>query len=150
MVEMLPIEAYGSTQPLRDLAQISVPEARQILIQPWDKSIAKDIEKAIQTSPLGVNPVNEGPVLRVTLPTLTEERRKEITKVVNQHAEGARIAVRNLRESILKEFKKQEDEGGISEDERFRGEEQLQKRVEEINKQIKDLAEAKEKEVLTV
>jgi len=150
LVEMLPIEAYGSTQPLRDLAQISVPEARQVLIQPWDPAVIKDIEKAIQVSPLGVNPVNEGRTLRITLPPLTEERRKELTKVVGQYAEGARIAVRNTRESIIKELKRAENDGQISEDEQFRGAEHVQKKIDELNRQIKDLADAKEKEILTV
>jgi|SRR3989344_3861066 len=150
LVETIQVEAYGTTQPLRDLAQISVPEPKQILIQPWDKSVAKDIEKAIQTSPLGVNPVNEGSVLRITLPPLTEERRKELTKVVGSHAEAARIALRNVREAVLKEMKKAEDDGQISEDERFRGQEHLQKKIDEINKKIKELSEAKEKEILTV
>lgn len=150
LVEMLQVEAYGSVQPLRDLAQISVPESRQILIQPWDKSIASNIEKAVQTSSLGVNPVNEGAAIRITLPQLTEERRKELTKVAGQHAEAARIAVRNVREAVMKELKRLEGEDIISEDERFRGEESLQKKIDEVNKQIKDIAEAKEKEILTV
>ena len=150
LVEMIPVEAYGTSQPIRDMAQISVPEPRQIYIQPWDKSVLRDMEKAIQISPLGVNPVNDGNGLRIVLPALTEERRKELTKVVGQYSEAARVAVRNVRESAMKEFKKLEDDGQISEDERFRGEEQLQKKVEEINRQIKEIVDAKEKEILTV
>lgn len=150
LVEMIQVEAYGAVQPVRDLAQISVPEPRQILIQPWDKSIAGNIEKAIQTSPLGVNPVNEGAAIRVTLPQLTQERRKELTKIAGQHAEAARVSVRNVRESVIKELKKLENDNAISEDERFRGEENLQKKIDEINRQIKELAESKEKEILTI
>ncbi len=150
LVEMIPVEAYGATQPIRDLAQINVPEPRQIYIQPWDKSVLSSMEKAVQTSSLGVNPVNDGNGLRIVLPPLTEERRKELTKVVGQHAEAARVAVRNVRESAMKEFKRLKDEDEISEDECFRGEEQLQKKVDEKNMQIREIAEAKEKEILTV
>jgi ribosome recycling factor len=150
LVEMIPVEAYSTTQPLRDLAQLSVPEPRQILIQPWDKSVAKDIEKAIQQSHLGVNPTNEGNSIRVVLPELTEERRKELTKVVGQHAEQARVAVRNVRESVIKQLKKLDEEGEISEDERYRGEQQLQKKIDELNSKIKEIAEGKEKEIMTV
>jgi ribosome recycling factor len=150
LVEGLQVEAYGTMQNLRDMAQISVPEARQIFIQPWDKSVLKDIEKAVQASTLGINPVNDGTGIRLTMPALTEERRKELTKVVGQYAEAARISVRNVRESIIKELKKMQDSGEVSEDERFRGEEQIQKKVEEINVRIRELAEVKEQEIMTV
>ncbi|OGE84924.1 MAG: ribosome recycling factor [Candidatus Doudnabacteria bacterium RIFCSPHIGHO2_02_FULL_46_11] len=150
LVDLIPIEAYGAVQPLRDLAQITVPESRQILVQPWDKSILANIEKSIQTSSLGVNPVNDGNAIRISLPALTEERRKELAKVVGQHAEAARVSVRSVRESAMKELKRLDETDEISEDERFRGEEQLQKKVDELNKQIKEIAEAKEKEIMTV
>jgi ribosome recycling factor len=150
LVEGIQVEAYGTAQSLRDMAQISIPEPRQIYIQPWDKSVMPAMEKAIQLSPLGVNPVNDGNGLRVILPPLTEDRRRELTKVVGQHAEAARVAVRNVREAVMKDLKRQKDEGGISEDEQFRGEEHLQKKVDEINKVIKELATAKETEIMTV
>lgn len=150
MVEDLKVDYYGTPTPLRQLASISVPEARQLLVIPWDKNVIAAFEKAVRDSDLGLNPSNEGDKLRIKIPELTGERRQEVVKVANRLAEEARIKVRNLREELLKEIKKQEAGGKISEDERFRQVEKLQKVVDEYNQKIKELLEAKEKEIMTI
>ncbi len=150
MIEDLKADYYGASTPLKQLGSISVPEPRQLLIQPWDKNALAPIEKAIRDSDLGFNPTNEGDKIRLAIPELTEERRRELTKVAGRIAEEARVKLRNIREEIFKDIKKQELGGKISEDERFRQQEKLQDLVDEYNHQIKDLAEAKEKEIMTI
>ncbi len=150
LVENINVEYYGSMSPLMTIAQISVPEPRQIAIQPYDKNALKDIEKAIQTSNLGINPVNDGNYIRLIIPQMTEERRKELVKVVSQMAEKSRVAVRNVREEVWKEIQKMEKDGKISEDDLRNGKDELQKVVDKFNDEIKQVAEAKEKEVLTI
>lgn len=150
MVEDIKVDYYGAPTPVKGLGSISVPEPRQLMIQPWDKNALAPMEKAIRDSGLGLNPTNEGDKLRITIPELTEERRKELTKIVGKIAEEARIKIRNLREEMHKEIKQQEEAGKISEDDRFRKQEELQKTVEDFNAQIKTLAETKEKEIMTV
>jgi ribosome recycling factor len=150
LVENLSVEYYGTKTPLLSLAQIMVPEPRLIQIQPYDKSALKDIEKAIQASNIGINPVNDGSVIRLTIPSMTEERRKELKKAVSQNAEKARVSVRNIREEIVKEIQKMEKDGKISEDEKMSAKDDLQKMVDKYNEQIKEIAEAKENEVMTI
>ncbi len=150
MVEDLRADYYGTPTPIKQLGSISVPEPRQLLITVWDKNGLAPIEKAVRESGLGFNPVNEGDKIRISLPELTEERRKELVKVANRVAEEARVKTRTLREQFWKEIKKQEENGVISEDERFRQQQELQKLVDEYNKRIKELAEAKEKEIMTI
>jgi len=150
LVENITAEFYGTPTPLMHMAQISVPEPRMIAIQPYDKGSLKDIEKAIQGSNLGINPVNDGTHIRLTIPQMTEERRKELVKVVSQMGEKARVAVRNIREEIWKEIQKMENDGAMSEDEKISGKEELQKVVDKYNEQIKQIADAKEKEVTTI
>lgn len=150
LVENLMVELYGNPTPLMHMAQIAVPEPRMITIQPYDKNALKDIEKAVQASNIGINPVNDGNFIRLIIPQMTEERRKELVKVVSQMSEKARVAVRNIREEIWKEIQKMEKDGKISEDEKISAKEDLQRVVDKYNEMIKKIVEAKEKEVLTI
>src|SRR5258708_962969 len=150
LVEHLNVEYYGATTPLLTIAQITVPEPRQIAIQPYDKNALKDIEKAVQASNLGINPVNDGAYIRLTIPQMTEERRKELVKIVGQMTEKARVSIRNLREEVWKEIQKMEKDGKISEDDLQVGKDDLQKVIDNFNYDIIKVAEAKEKEVLTI
>jgi ribosome recycling factor len=150
LVENISVEYYGAPALLMTIAQITVPESRSIAIQPYDKNALKDIEKAIQASNLGINPVNDGSYIRLNIPQMTEERRKELVKVVGQMAEKARVSIRNIREEIWKEIQKQEKDGKLSEDQKISGKEDLQKIVDKHNEEIKKIAEAKEKEVMTI
>jgi len=150
MVEMIEVDYYGNKTPLIQMASISAPEPRLIVIQPWDKNVIKEIEKAIQNSDLGVNPAVEGDIIRLNIPPLTEERRKEMVKLISRKAEEARQKIRGIRENEIKSLKKQKNEGEISEDEFYTKQEEIQKLVDEYNEKIKNLAEEKEKELLTI
>ena len=150
LVENIVVEYYGAKTPLLQLASISVPDARLILIQPWDKNALKDIERALQNSQLGLNPVSEGNVIRLSIPPLTEERRKEIVQLVHQKVEEARISIRNVREEIWKTTKDQKSAGEISEDEMYSQQKKLQKIVDDYNLKVKEIGDAKEKEILTI
>ena len=150
LVENLNVEYYGTPTPLIQIAQISVPEPRVIAIQPYDKSALKDIEKAIQQSNIGITPVNDGNFVRLNIPSMTEERRKDLVKVVGQMEEKARVSVRNIREEIWKEIQRMEKEGEISEDDKIASKGELQKMIDNYNEEIKKVAETKEKEVLTI
>ncbi|HEV8601338.1 MAG TPA: ribosome recycling factor [Patescibacteria group bacterium] len=150
LVEYLEIEYYGTKTPLIQMAQITVPEPRVITIQPYDKNALKEIEKAVQTSNLGINPVNDGNFIRLIVPQMTEERRKELSKVVSSMGERARVSVRNVREEIWKEIQRQEKDNKISEDEMISAKEDLQKLVDKCNEEIKKMTEAKEKEIMTI
>jgi ribosome recycling factor len=150
LVEHLSIEYYGTQTPLIQIAQIAVPEPRVIAIQPYDKSALKDIEKAIQQSNIGIQPVNDGNFVRINIPPMTEERRKDLVKVVGQMTEKARVAVRNVREDLWKEIQNMEKDGKITEDDKIASKDELQKMVDKFNEEIKKIAEVKEKEVLTI
>ena len=150
LVENLPVDYYGTKTPLKQMASITIPEARTIVISPWDKGALSGIEKAIRESQLNLNPVNDGQVVRINIPALTEERRKELVKVLNQRAEEARIVVRKHREEVWEEIQNLEKEGVIGEDDKFAGKEELQKVVDEYNKKIEEIRAEKEKEILTV
>lgn len=150
LLEDIRADYYGVPTPVKQMANISVPEARQLLISPWDKNALQPIEKAIRDAGIGLNPTNEGDKLRITIPQLTGERRQELAKMVGKIAEEARVRIRAAREEIVKGIKQDEDGGKISEDERFRRQEQLQKMIDEYNQKIKTLAEAKEKEIMTI
>ncbi len=150
LVENLSVDYYGTRTPLRQIASISIPEARQILISPWDKGSLVLIEAAIRESDLGLNPGNDGVALRITLPALTEETRKNLVKSLNQRAEEGRIAIRNVREEIWKDIQDFEKSGDISEDDKFFGKEELQKVVDEYNQKLEVIRKKKEEEVLTV
>ncbi len=150
LVENLMVDYYGTRTPLRQIASISIPEARQILISPWDKGSLVLIEAAIREADLGLNPGNDGVALRITLPALTEETRKNLVKALNQRAEEARIAVRNIREEIWKDIQEFEKAGEISEDDKFSGKDELQKVVDEYNQRLEVSRKKKEEEILTV
>ncbi len=150
LVEDLTVDYYGAKSPLKQIASITVPEARTIAITPWDRDSLVNIEKAIRESQLNLNPVNDGQVVRINIPALNEERRKELVKVLNQDAENARIAVRKTRENIWEEIQETEKEGKISEDDKFSGKESLQKVVDGYNVKIEELREKKEGEIMTV
>lgn len=150
LVEDILVDYYGTKTPIKQMAAINVPEPRQITIQPWDRSAMNAIEGTIRNSDLNLNPVNDGILIRITIPMLTEERRKEMVKILNQKAEEARIAVRNIREEILKEVKDAQKAGEISEDDEFKAKEKVQELVAEFNKKIEDIRAKKEVEVMTV
>lgn len=142
------VEYYGNQTPLNQVATISVPEARLVVIQPWDKSIIGDIEKAIQKSELSLNPSNDGKVIRISIPPLTEERRKEYVKIAKNMAEQSRVSLRNLRRDANDELKAAEKDSGLSEDERKRAEDAVQKLTDSYVEQINATLDEKEKEIL--
>ncbi len=148
LVEDLEVEAYGSRQPLKVLAAISVPEARQILIQPWDRSLLPAIEKAIQFSPLGINPIADQDTIRLALPTLTEERKRDLVKILKEKLEASRIQVRRARDEAMKAIDAEERAKTISEDEEFRKKQEVEKIVGEANKKIEETGQGKEREIM--
>jgi ribosome recycling factor len=150
LVEKLSIEYYGSPVPLMQLATISVPEPRQLLIKPFDIGSIKDIDRAIQSSDLGLTPISDGKVIRLNLPPLTEERRRDLTKFVNTRLEEARIAIRNVRRDANKDLREFEDEKLISEDELKDGEDKVQELTDKFTEQITQIGEAKEKEIMEI
>jgi len=150
MVENLQVDYYGAKSPMKQVASINVPEARLIIISPWDKDQLVNIEKAIRESQLNLNPNNDGQVIRINIPPLTEERRKELVKVLNKEAEDARISVRKIREEIWSEIQKMEKDGKIGEDDKFVGKDELQKIVDGYNSKIEEIRGKKEKEIMTV
>lgn len=150
MVESLMVDSYGMSQPLKAVATISVPDGRTVQIQPWDKGLLSAIEKAIQNSDLDLNPTNNGVAVILNIPPLTEERRRDLVKVVNRFAEEARISVRNARHDAMTSFKRQEHDGDMTEDDRNRSEKQLQEAVDAANAEIAELAKKKEESIMTV
>jgi ribosome recycling factor len=150
LVERIPIEYYGSTAPLIQLATISVPEPRQLLIRPFDPSSLKSIERSILASDLGITPNNDGKCIRLNLPQLTEERRRELVKIVHNRLEEARVSVRNIRRDLIKDLRDFEKEKMISEDEMEHGEKDLQELTDSMIEKIEEIGVLKEKEVLEV
>jgi len=150
MVEDIPIEAYDSKMDMKGVATITVPDAKTILIDPWDKGLLKDVEKAITASPLGVNPTVDGGGVRISLPPLTEEGRKELAKIVKKKVEDAHVGIRSVREKIRDQIGKMEKDKEISEDELFRLREALENAVKSWNEKIRSLGEEKEKEIMTI
>ena len=150
LFDKIRVEYYGQRTSLNQVATISIPEARLVVIQPWDKSLLGEIEKSIQTSELSVNPNNDGKVIRINIPPLTEERRKEYVKVAKNMAEQSRVAIRNIRREANEELKKQQKSGEISEDDEKRMTDEIQKLTDTYIEKINDLLEAKEKEILEV
>ncbi|MEN6301058.1 MAG: ribosome recycling factor [Anaerolineaceae bacterium] len=150
LIERLQVEYYGTNTPLIQLASISVPEARQLLIRPFDVSSLKTIERAILASDLGLTPNNDGKSIRLNLPPLTEERRRELVKVVNHRVEEARVAARNIRRDAIRDLREFEQEKMISEDELEEGEEELQKITDRYIEEINSIGERKEKEIMEV
>ncbi len=146
LLDRLRIDYYGQKSPISQVATISVPEARLIVIQPWDKALIVEIEKAIQKSELGLNPSNDGKVIRISIPPLTEQRRKELVKSAKASAESSRVGIRNIRRDSLEDLKK----AGFSEDENKKAEEELQKTTDSFIVLINKVLEEKEKEILEV
>ncbi|HLD20176.1 MAG TPA: ribosome recycling factor [Patescibacteria group bacterium] len=149
LVEGIIVEVYGARSPLVQIASISIPEARQIVIQPWDKSLLKNIEKAIAESGLGLNPANEGDCIRIVIPALTEERRRELVKVVGKKTEESRVRMRGLRENIKESILVAEKNKELSEDERFRFIEELDTFTKSYQERIDQEAQKKEEEILS-
>jgi ribosome recycling factor len=150
IVERLAVDYYGSPTPLMQLATISAPEPRLLTIKPFDPGSLKNIERAILASDLGLTPGNDGKIIRLMIPTLTEERRHDLVKVVRSRAEEARVAVRNVRRDVQHDLRELEKEKGISEDELHRGESELQKLTDRLVEQLDEIAQRKETEVLEV
>ncbi len=142
------VSCYGEQTPLNQVANISIPEARLVVIQPWDKSLIGEIEKAILQSDLSVNPSNDGKVIRISIPPLTEERRKDLAKKAKASAEQSRVSIRNTRRDGIDEFKKMQKDGTISEDDLKIAEEKIQKSTDSYIAEINKILEAKEKEIM--
>ena len=150
LLDAVRVEAYGNTTPINQVASVSVPDPRTILIQPWDASQLKEIEKGIVKSDLGLSPSNDGKVIRLTMPTLTEERRKQLAKTVGKFAEDARVAIRNARREANDRMKALAKDKKISEDEERRGHDQIQKATDRFTAKVDELTKKKEQELLTV
>ncbi|MEI8165621.1 MAG: ribosome recycling factor [Chloroflexales bacterium] len=150
LVEHLQVEAYGAPMPLNQLANIAVPEAKLIVIQPFDAGMIKIIEKAIQNSDLGINPSNDGRVIRLAIPPLTEERRKEMVKVVRHRLEDVKVSVRNQRREAIDQLKELESEKLIGEDDLKRGQERVQQLTDKYTGDLDNVGKEKEAEVLAV
>lgn len=150
ILDRIQIDYYGTPSPLQSVANISVPEARMIQIQPWDASLIKDIEKAILSSDLGLTPANDGKVIRLVFPELTEERRKELAKDVKKKGENAKVAVRNIRREANDSFKKSNKSGELSEDELKQLEDRIQKLTDKYVAEIDKAVDDKTKEIMTV
>ncbi len=150
LVENLKVDYYGTPTELKQVANISIPEARQILIQPWDKSILDAVEQVILKSDLGITPANDGVAVRISLPPMTEQNRKDLVKVLNQKAEEAKISVRSVREAIWKEMLNKEKEENISEDEKFVAKDKLQKVVNNYTSEIEEIRKNKEEDIMTI
>ena len=144
------VDYYGTPTPIQQVANVSVPEARMIQIQPWEKSLLKAIEKAILTSDLGINPTNDGNVIRLVFPELTEERRKELAKDVKKKGEATKVAIRNIRRDANDAFKKMEKADEISEDDLKEAEEKIQKLTDKMVAEVDKAVENKTKEIMTV
>ena len=150
VLDRITVEYYGSPTPLQQIASISTPDPRTLQIQPWDASLLKAIEKAIQTSDLGINPQNDGRVIRLAFPQLTEERRVELTKQVRKYGENGKVAIRNIRRDAMDTLKAQEKKSEITEDDRKQIEKELQDITDKRCKEIDNLTAAKEKELMAV
>jgi ribosome recycling factor len=150
LVERLPVEYYGTMTALNQMASIAAPEPRLLVIRPWDPSALVDIERAILKSDLGLTPMNDGKLIRLSIPRLTEERRRELVKVVARRVEEARVAVRNQRRDALQDLRDFEKEKMISEDELFRGRDRVQELTDEFIKEIDKIGQRKEEEVMEI
>ena len=150
LLDKVTVDYYGSPTPLKNLSNISAPEPRTLLIAPFDPKIINDIEKAINIANIGITPSNDGKTIRLSIPPLTEERRKDITKSVKKYGEDAKVAVRNERRDANDELKKQEKAGDITEDDLKKSLDQIQKKIDKTMKDIDDIVAAKEKEILEV
>lgn len=150
LLDRIHVDYYGTSTPLKQLANVAAPEARLLTVQPYDKTTMKSIEKAIRESDLGLNPSNDGIVIRLPIPKLTEERRKELVRLVNRLAEDGRVAVRNIRRDCMKDLKELVHDGEVGEDAEKRAEQELQKFTDEHVRKIDELVKHKEAEILEV
>ncbi len=150
LLDRINVDYYGCPTPLNQMAAISAPEPRMLLIQPWDASSLKAIETAINKSDLGINPNNDGKVIRLVIPELNEERRKELVKDVSKRCEEAKVAIRNVRRDSMESIKKMKKNNEITEDQQLDGEDELQKITDKYIKQAEDIGKKKEKEILTI
>ncbi len=150
ILDKLTVDYYGTPTPINQLGSISVAEARVLVVQPWDKSVLKSIEKAIQTSDIGINPQNDGSVIRLTFPPLTEDRRKELAKEIQKIGENSKVAVRSIRRDCVDKLKAMKKASEITEDDLKDGEKEIQKITDNFIKEIDDLAAAKAKEIMEI
>ena len=150
ILDDISVDAYGSNMPLNQVGTLTIPESRMIVIQPWDPQMLPAIEKAILKSDIGLNPANDGKLIRLNIPQLTEERRKDFVKLVKKTAEEFRVAIRNVRRDAIETLKKQKKDKEISEDELFKFQDEAQKETDSYVKQIDDVTASKEKEVMEV
>ena len=150
VLDKIRVDYYGTPTPIQQVGNVSVPEARMIVIQPWEKSLLKAIEKAILTSELGINPTNDGTCIRLVFPEMTEDRRKEVAKDVKKKGDGAKVAIRNIRRDANDAFKKAEKAGDMSEDELAETTEKMQKLTDKMVERVDKLVEEKTKEIMTV
>ncbi len=150
VLDKIRVDYYGTPTPIQQVGNVSVPEARMIVIQPWEKSLLKAIEKAILTSELGINPTNDGSCIRLVFPEMTEDRRKEVAKDVKKKGDGAKVAIRNIRRDANDAFKKAEKAGDMSEDELAETTEKMQKLTDKMVERVDKLVEEKTKEIMTV
>lgn len=150
LVERITVDYYGSPTPLKQLASFSVPEPRQLLVSPFDRNAIASIEKAIMSSDIGITPSNDGSVIRLSFPTLTEERRKEMIKLIRDRAEHGRVAIRNIRRHAKDEIDKDIKEGKVSEDDGKRGEKELQKLTDKYVVEVDQMVQRKEQELMEV
>ena len=150
VLDRITVDYYGTPTPIQQMAAVSVPEPRMLQIQPWDASTLKDIEKSIQISDIGINPQNDGRIIRLVFPPMTEERRKDVVKEVRKMAEDAKVAVRNTRRDALDKLKNMKKNSEITEDDQSNGEKKIQNLTDKYCKEVDDLAVAKEKEILEI
>lgn len=150
VLDRITVEYYGSETPLNGVATISTPDARTLVIQPWDTTLLKEIQKAIQSSELGINPQNDGKVIRLVFPQLTEERRKDLTKQVKKYAEDAKVAMRNIRRDGMDYIKKLKKNNEITEDDQKKAEKDLQDLLDKYIKKADEALAAKEKELMSI
>ncbi len=150
VLDRISVDYYGSPTPINQMAAISVPEPRVLAIQPWDMSALSLIEKAILASDIGINPSNDGRIIRLVFPALTEERRKQLSKDVSKYAEDAKVAVRQIRRDCIEKIKTMKKNSEITEDDQKRGEDKLQKITDEFVKRIDEIADAKTKEIMEI
>ncbi len=150
ILDKVTVDYYGTPTPINQLASVAVAEARVLTIQPWDKSVLKAIEKAIQTSDIGINPQNDGSIIRLTFPPLTEDRRKELVKDIQKIAENSKVAARSIRRDCLEKLKAMKKNSEITEDDLKDGEKEIQKITDGFIKEIDDISAAKQKEIMSV
>ena len=150
VLDRITVEYYGTETPLNGVATISSPDARTLVIQPWDTTLLKEIQKSILSSELGINPQNDGKVIRLIFPQLTEERRKELTKQVKKYAEDAKVAMRNIRRDGMDYVKKLKKDSAITEDEQKKAEKDLQDMLDKFTKKVDEATAAKEKELMAI